>query len=151
MIQELNPHDDYWDNPPEVFDTLSASPSPLVPSLCVSESRDVFTFREFNSPTRSDSGSKASDFMMQNQRSTPEPEAVPVTPQSTNSKIRKPLISPRRLSVALVESVGQLDIPFLPKRKSSAPVCRDLDQENVARLKQKYNDIREVRRLSDFS
>ena len=43
-----------------------------------------------------------------------------------------------------MESFGQLDIPFKPKRKSSAPVLPLLDAEAIAQLKLQYNNIKEV-------
>ena len=55
------------------------------------------------------------------------------------------LISPRRLSVSLVESLGQLDIPFKQKRKVSAPVISSIDQETVDSMKLRFISKKEVR------
>ena len=145
--EHINTYNDTWDSSPntnsDVFDSLTPSP---VPSVCVSETRDIFNFREFGSPTKSDISARGFEINMQKQRLTPEPETPPIC----NPRQRKSLISPRRLSVSLVESFGQLDIPFKPKRKSSAPVFPVLDSEAIAHLKQKYNNIKEVNYIKSY-
>ena len=127
----------------DVFILLS--PSPVPPVVCPSERRDIFNFRGLGSPSRL--GSQGSpvksdpsgpDLNMQRQRLTPEPDTAP------GHRQKKSLISPRRLSVSLVETFNQLDIPFKSKRKFSAPVCSSLDSESINHLKQHYSHKIEV-------
>ena len=71
-------------------------------------------------------------------RLSPEPEQI----QFSSYRSRMSLISPRRLSVSLVGSLGQLDIPFKQKRK--APVISSVDQETVNNMKLRLINKRKV-------
>ena len=73
-------------------------------------------------------------------RLSPEPEQI----QFSSYRSRMSLISPRRLSVSLVESLGQLDIPFKQKRKVSAPIVSPIDQETMETMKLKFINKKEV-------
>ena len=66
------------------------------------------------------------------------------------SPLPMPRISPRRLSVSLVESLGQLDIPFKQKRKVSAPVISSVNQETVDNMKLRFISKKEVKTVPDW-
>ena len=54
------------------------------------------------------------------------------------------LMSPRRLSVSLVESLGQFDI-LKQKRKVSTPVISNVNQETVKNMKLRLTKKKEVK------
>ena len=84
-------------------------------------------------------------------RLSPEPELSSSSSYTRSrrmsliSPLPMPRISPRRLSVSLVESLGQLDIPFKQKRKVSAPVISSVNQETVDNMKLRFISKKEVK------
>ena len=57
------------------------------------------------------------------------------SPQSSGFKPKMSKISPRRLSLSLAESFNQLEIPFKPKWKASAPVVSSFDEKEIDAMK----------------
>ena len=155
------------------------SVSPHLPEVCVTdmEDQDLFQMTDFGTPrlvklrinfflideiipVRSDDmyGSleeEEEDFPTRRNRLTPEPELPSSSSYKTRrmsliSPIPKSRISPRRLSVSLVESLGQLDIPFKQKRKVSAPVISSVDQKTVDNMKLRLIRKKEVKTVPDW-
>ena len=136
---------------------LSSSPAvtPLLPELCVTEPEDLFQFQDLDTNT-----TESNDRLFEDE----DNEYIPVStspaskqylstleeetssPSSSYSlRPRMSKISPRRLSLSLAESFNQLEIPFKPRRKASAPVVSSFDERDVDRVKMEFINMREVR------